>query len=842
MFASPRGLPFLPAMLILSFSVAAAQPRGGMLPPAIDPDTPPFSYFWHPTDVIGAFGAPAASEVTPEGYVYNGFGDLMFFTGNPPTPVNQRIKTLHNGYLPVVQYQLQDNEVDYQFTVFASDLGGPLAGVPVNFVRVVLTNHTNGPRAAFLSSAFRVGLPISRPGRGPDYRFRQRFDLIPERLVQGQKDPSPDWEYSFSPDNCFLRNGRILYTFPASPEPQQALLTQSAAGLPVFRFYSGEVQENATSKMVLDPSVPVGLVMYRVPLQPNQSTELVFKLPLAPVPKDRPEARLVQESDFAQELNKTERFWEDLVVKRATLRFPETKIQEYLIANTIFNLLAIDRIGEDFVINVNKFQYHRLYPGNGSNMVVALDYLGLKDIARDCLYLFRKAQQPDGRMVNVTYNATNPIADVKWQSFEITGYVLWSWGRHYQLIRDEEFLRRIYPGVQAGVQWMKDKASQDPLGLMPPATVADDAMLANVRQTGQSIWALIALKGATRMAEAMKDTADVTAFKAEYDRYRTAFENHLAKQLEKSGGSIPPALERTLDGNRWDELLLLYPDPLFEPYDPRITATLADSRKRYAEGILGFGWQTALAKKGEWPPTTLAGIKTVEDESYVYDDTLMLHYWQTPNNAENALVRGGAEDQEWAVRDLYALLVHTTSTHAPQEFNTTPWSIRDFGNNLTPDGAASAKTIELLRNMVLREYNQDLVLFSALSPDWFRAGKKLEAIQAPSNFGPLDLTLSVLPDGESWRVDLPKTYRNAPARLLLRIPWFYELKQAQVDGRKVEPVNGHLVLDPSAKQVEVSGRIRPGSNSMSYDQAVRDYKEEYRKRYEEFQRTGTIRP
>jgi hypothetical protein len=387
---------------------------------------------------------------------------------------------------------------------------------------------------------------------------------------------------------------------------------------------------------------------------------------------------------------------------------------------------------------------------------------------------------------------------------------------------------------------MQEKCSQDPLGLMPPATVADDAMLANVRQTGQSIWVLIALKGAIRMAEAMEDVTDRAEFQAEYDRYRTAFENHLAKQLEKSGGSIPPALERTLDGNRWDELLLLYPDPLFDPFDPRITATLTDSRKRYAEGILGFGWQWALAKKGEWPSTSLAGIKTVEDEHYIYDDTLMLHYWQTPNNTQNALVRGGAEDQEWAVRDLYALLVHTTSTHAPQEFNTVPWSIRDFGNNLTPDGAASAKTIEILRNMVLREYDQDLILFSALSPEWFKNSGKIEAVQAPSSFGPLDIALSVKGNGEFWRVELPKTYRNPPARILLRIPWFYELADATVDSSQIDPVNGHLVLDPTAKQVEIRGGIKTGTAPLSYVQAVQDYKREYKKRYEEFQGTGLL--
>ncbi|HEY3131599.1 MAG TPA: hypothetical protein VGL91_19245, partial [Acidobacteriota bacterium] len=98
--------------------------RGGMLDPAIDLSAEPFSYFWHPTDVIGSLYAPAATEVTPEGYLYTGFGELMFFTGNPLQRVNHRIKTLYKDYLPIVQYRVRRNDVKYNFTMFGADLGG----------------------------------------------------------------------------------------------------------------------------------------------------------------------------------------------------------------------------------------------------------------------------------------------------------------------------------------------------------------------------------------------------------------------------------------------------------------------------------------------------------------------------------------------------------------------------------------------------------------------------------------------------------------------------------------------------------------------------------------------
>ena len=112
--------------MLLFTSLAPAQIIGGMLDPAIDVEGEPFSYFWHPSDVIGALYAPMASEVTPEGYIYTGFGELMFLVGNPPVPINQRIKTLYKGYLPVVQYEFQKHAVRYRFTLFGADLGGKL--------------------------------------------------------------------------------------------------------------------------------------------------------------------------------------------------------------------------------------------------------------------------------------------------------------------------------------------------------------------------------------------------------------------------------------------------------------------------------------------------------------------------------------------------------------------------------------------------------------------------------------------------------------------------------------------------------------------------------------------
>ena len=810
--------------------------RGGMLDPAIDAAGEPFSYFWHPTDVIGALFAPVASEVTPEGYIYTGFGELMFFVDNPPTPVDQRVKTLYRGHLPIVRYAFCDNSIGYRFSLFAADIGGKLTGLPLNVARVELSNDSEQQRTAFLSTAYRFMPPVQHL-KGPvaDYRFGLRQDLVPEPYRTGQGAFDPNWSYSFAAD-ALLRDDRLIYCFPTDPKPQQISLALTDPGLRAVRFFSGEVRDHPNARHTLHPHTPMGVVTYRITLAPGERSTLTFRMPFVPVPAESEEAALIRSADPDDLLARTVDAWEQQLAP-VRMHFPERKVQEYLLANTVFDLLAIDQVGDDLVINVNKFQYHRLYPGNCSNMCIALDYMGLHDIAGRCLRYFRKVQLADGSIRNPHHP--------EGQSHEITGYALWAWNRHYQLTGDKAFLEAVYPGVQAAVAWMKRITAQDPLGLMPPATVADDAMLANVRQTGMSLWVLIALRSATELAAAAGQATDREDFQAEYERYRRAFEEHLQPQLHKSGGVIPPALEKTLDGNRWDDLLLLYPVVLFDPFDPRVTATINEARTRYAEGILGFGWQRAVARSPNagWPVTDEDAPPTVEAEDYLFDDTLGLHYWQTPNNAQNALVRGTAQDQKLAVQDLYALLLHTSSTHAPQEFGTFPWSTRDFLNphNILPDGAASAKTIELLRNMLLREFGDELVLLSALSPAWLKPGRRIRTVAAPTTFGPVSMEIEACgQDTGSWSLRLSSDFWSAPERLVVRVPWFYQPHAIAVDGDIVAVEDGQVRAPSDARRIEFRGQFLPQDGQLSFDTTVEAYKAEYRQRYEEFLKTGRI--
>lgn len=793
--------------------------RYGMLnPDLIDEPGKPFSYFANPDDILGAFGAPVASEVTPEGYIFAGFGELMFLIGNPPRATWQRQRTLHRGCLPAVEYDVRDDGLRYDFQLFAADLGGGLAGLPVNFVRVTVTNETDEPRAAYFATAWRFAGPINTAYTSMgDYRFSQKFENLPAELVAGQNQFNPNWQYRFAGD-AMTRDGRLLYTCP--PDPAHTTLAPQDNGLRMVRFFSGEIEGNPEPSYNCDPHTPLGIVTYCLPLAPGESQHLDYKMPLVPLPEDSPEAQQVREAGYDTVFAATMAFWEDLVLRRAPFHFPEAKVQEYLVAGTAANLLAIDRIGEDTITNVNKFHYHDWYGGcDPTNMLRAMDYMGLPDVTRDGFLFWRKMQFPDGsfKMHNHPHL----------QYWELFGWTLWGWHGHYRLTGDRDFLARIYPGVVEACAWHERETSQDPLGLWPVSTIGDDAFLKDCRQTGQQLWTLAGLKYAIHLAQEMDRPEDAARFAGQLERFRAAFEQALQVQTDQTGGYIPPSIERTLDGNDWDNLLTLYPEVLFDPLDPRVEATLRHARAEYEEGILRYIWPSAVAQRGA---------------EFIFNEQPALHYWQTPNNTQVSLVRGTAWDQEWAIKELYALLLHTTSTHLPGEFGTIPWSTRECSHchNILPQGLTIAKTIEVIRNMLVREQGEDLHLLSAVSPEWVRPGERIEVRGAPTFFGPVDLTVAAA--AGSLTVDLPKAFRHAPERLWVRVPWFWELTQAAVDGTAVAPEAGEILIPAGARELVLHGAPRADAPALSYAQAVADYQAEYRRRWEHFRRTGERLP
>ena len=766
-------------LFLASLLLAANAPVAQMVSPDIDRPGEPFSYFSQPTDVIGVMDAPTATLVSPEGFFYTGYGELMFFTGNPPVEIRQRVKTLERGYLPIIQYSFTRESVHYEFTAFSATLDGTASGTLVDFIRVRIKNVSNASQAAWLGSAMRYAGEVNSPGGVPDNRYGRPYTpKRPGGFAQLGVKFSPDWVYGFE-GSTFRRDDKLMYTFPSQPAPELHLTMKER--------YNGNSDLTPRKLSVLS-TTPMGFVQYRLPLEASQEVTLDFKMPVVPLETSAERAQY-DSALFDVYLPRVIEAWEKILSAGIDITVPEAKVNNTFKASLIYDLIARDKMGNDYIQTVNKFQYHAFWLRDASYIVRMYDLSGYPEYARQDLEFFAGWQQPDGNFVS------------QGGQFDGWGQTLWAYGQHYRITGDRAFAEEVFPSVRKAVAWLQQARASDPLHLMPTTTPGDNEEITG-HVTGHNFWALAGLKNAIALANGIGATADAKTFQHEYDDYFGVLRGVLDRQTATTTGYIQPGLDGP-GGQDWGNMLGVYPEIILDPHDPMVTATLQATRAKYKEGIMTYG------------------------------DGRFLHHYLTMKNTETEIIRG---DQEMAVEELYAMLVHTSSTQAGFEFAILPWGTRDFGLNLSPHGWFAAKFRAALRNMLLREQGDDLHLLSVTSPEWFKAGDTISVKRAPTNFGEVEFSMKVIDDSHASMV-LNSKFRTAPKRIVLHAPWFLKISEVTADGKSLK-LGNEVVLPTGARHVELRFKRDADTPSLNYENAVEQYKKQFRAHYEEFVKTG----
>jgi hypothetical protein len=759
----------------LFLALCCAGLHAQMVSPGIDRPGQPFSYFSKPTDEIGIMDAEAATEITPEGYLRTGFGELMFFAGPELEPASVRIRTLEEGRLPIVHYQFERDGVVYRFTLFADTLDGKPEGRLVNFIRIEMKNEGSQPTRGILATGIRYDAPNNTGASHGDNRFdRPREGKSPGDYRQLGEQFSRQWVYGFS-DAGFLRDGRLLYSFPAG---------YAARGFTLHGRYNYPQDVSKPSKLNADTTVPVGIVTYSRLLKPGEESVLDFKMPVVPT-ADPAAIAAVEQASFNQAHLRTVGFWTGIFGQGMSVSLPERKPVETFYANLAYDLIARDHIGPDYIQTVNKLHYHSFYLRDGADIVHSYDVTGYPEIARQVLDFFAKSQKQDGNFLSQE------------QQYDGWGEAVWGYSQHYRITHDKAFAEWALPQIARAVDWLKQARAADPLHMMPASDVRDNEYVPG-HLTGYNFLALSGLKLAIQMASETGHPELAANWQREYDDYRQAFMKVLDARASENGGYIPPALDGQKGGYDWGNLLAVVPEPTLDPHDPRVTATLKATQAKYAEGIM------------------------------TYADGEFLHHYLTIKNTMTEAIRG---DQEQAVRELYALLLHTSSTHAGFEFAILPWGDRNFEDNLAPHGWFAAEYRTLLRTMLVREDGDRLHLLSVVSPAWIGKGKTVAVSQAPTNFGSMAFALEQ-PAADEAVLHLKPKFTAPPRQIVIHLPWFVDLRSATADGKPVEAADGAITVSAGTREIRFHWTVKPGTPHLSYEQAVEDYKAEYARRYQ----------
>jgi hypothetical protein len=303
---------------------------------------------------------------------------------------------------------------------------------------------------------------------------------------------------------------------------------------------------------------------------------------------------------------------------------------------------------------------------------------------------------------------------------------------------------------------------------------------------------------------------DANRFQVEYNDLYAALMKRLAVATANTGGYIPPGLDgANPPGQDWGNMLTLYPEALFSPFDRMVTATLDLTRAKYEEGIMTYG------------------------------DGMFLHHYLTIRNTQSELVRN---EYETALKEFYALLFHTSSTHAGFEFAIHPWGTRDFDGNLTPHGWYAAEIRALIRNMMVREQVEgfdkqgNLHLLSCISPEWVKSGKEISVQRAPTYFGEVNFDIAFKKGGATFTMN--NHFTNNPDSLILHLPWFMDVKSVIADGKVMKVEESMAYLPIKTRKVDIVWRKKADTPRLSFEETVKKYEKEYKEKYEEFLKTG----
>jgi hypothetical protein len=690
-----------------------------------------------PTDQLVVPGQAAGTAVTPEGGLYNGWGELSYRVGPRLRPFRQPVRTLLDGRIPVVRAAVREGGVEYATEEFAAEAGAGAA----TYLRVTISNLGRRPARARFAAELRWSGGSARVDGGYESRFqRPAFASTPGLYYQPGEAFDPDAGYAFAGD-ALTRGGRAVYVFPRpSRGVRRALVLRPGGPAPV------------------GPGTPFGRSDYTSTLPASRRITLDFILPMPPV------APGTELPSFPAARAATVARWRAVLGATMKVSLPERTVDDAFAAAILTDVGVRYRLADgQWTQPVNKFQYHSFWLRDAALITRMYDLVGLHDIAAENLRFFERWQQPDGLFVS------------RPGQYDGFGQALWAFGEHVLLSGDEAFGREIFPAVRRAMDWLIDQRDADPAGLMPDTYVSDNEHTAG-RLAGDNFWAVAGVERAVALARRLGEDDLAVRWQAELAELRASLGAALDGATARTdGGAVPPALDRP-GGEDFGNLALTYPTNALPAASATVAATLRRARASFREGLM----------------------------TYSFGGRRLLHAPLSFRVWETQLARG---DQAAVVRGLYDALAHGTSTLGGWELG----NGRRVGMNMTPNGWWAAELVTLLRNMLVREEGDELVLLSAVPPAWLRGSRPLSVRGAPTLAGPVSFTLTPRPGGAELRWSAPPG---------TRVRWPVPVWVSGVRGAPLTADRRSIALASSSGRMTVRWTLRGGGAEPAYTRSV----------------------
>jgi len=441
-----------------------------------------------------------------------------------------------------------------------------------------------------------------------------------------------------------------------------------------------------------------------------------------------------------------EAYWQGLA-GRATIRTPDPRWAEMMAAIIGHVAVSMNEGAPDVaVVNYNVFNRDGVYVAN------ILQKSGNFALAREAIDYFL-SHPFNGR---VYPEADNP------------GQILWIMGEHWRLTRDGQWLKRVYPAVQKlaalvryyrttpGPHWV----SMTSLGFgesLPPQRrkQLQPGSCDGHHPEYTEAFDIAGLRAAVLLAEAAGETKDAAAWKQTADTLFQGYDRQFGNRLPNGYGSYS----------------VLWPCRLYAFGEGKAYEQFKDVGMKKPGGWRYF--PLAAAHQGLLAGNRQSGYATLD--AHLAHEQMQGWYVFDEGGASGA---GG-----W-------LRLRTTWNHGVA----------------MPHGWAIAEMWLLMRDCLLHEDGDRLVLLAGVAPQWLTGSKPVAVEQMPTHFGPCSLSYEPSARGAVLKLT---GKASPPGGYVLRLPAGLAAKVA-IEGKVISPsANGDLLLPAGTKEVRLTFGVRP---------------------------------
>ena len=535
-------------------------------------------------------------------------------------------------------------------------------------------------------------------------------------------------------------------------------------------------------------------------------------IPFVPGLSAEERTRLAQ-LDYAAERARVVNYWRSVTAQGIPWRVPEERFN--IFAKGLICRIRISATKDPnsglYMVPAASYNY-KVYANEAAFQSQLLDVAGYQKLSQMYLDTWPKVQGSKPCLGSFTgqtgvYHGamTGPDYDYTASNYNLDhGTVLWTLIEHYSMTRDAGWLKRITPSLKKAANWVigqrkltqvLDGGTRCPeYGLLPAGRLEDNGDWGH----WFSVNAYASL-GMSVMARALAEAGDPEA--ARYEKEADLYRADLRRAVDRAAAASPVVRLRNntyvpyvptrvhqrirLFGPLRVAFYSRYPGKVLPNY--RLSATrelLYGPLILVDTGIYGANEPLARWVIDDWEDNATMSkplglnVHGWVDEELWFSRGGMVFQANLQNPIRSYLRRGEARA---AIRDLYNNFVacnYRALNIFTEEFR--QWRVPSGPFYKIPD---EAKFVHRLRDTILTEYDNDLLLAPATPERWLAPRQEIVVHNAPTHYGPVTYTLRG-GDGEvRGTVDLPRRtpYRNA--WLSIRVPGSAKIAAVTVNGK-----------------------------------------------------------